>query len=146
VISLVQHCVERNLSIKDTLEIISSHLGYPFSGKTLQRIKKELPKSNKQQLEIIDQDTASFIFESMNKLKTGEQIVIKIAEDSAVHPWIKVQAVGMMSKIRRHMADLYDSSPIIASLSNQLAGRKDVFQEHTKITGNEQLCEPSPSS
>ncbi len=146
VISIVQHGVDRNLTNKEILEIITTHLGYPISDKTLQRIKKMLPKSNKLQLEIINKDMVSFILESINVLKFGEQIAVKIMEDSDAHPWIKLQALGMIIKYRREMAYFYDSSPVIASLADKLGGGNNVISEHKEISGKKQLSGSSSSS
>jgi len=146
VISIVQHGVDRNLTNKEVLDIIATQLGHTCSDKTLKRIKEKLPKSDKRRLEIIDQEMVSFIFESINVLKLGEQIAIKIIQDSDAHPWIKLQALGMIIKYRHEMAYFYDSSPVISSLADKLAGGNNVISEHEKISGKKQLSGLTSSS
>ncbi len=128
-ISTVQYCVDRNLSEKESLKLIEEHFGHLPSGRNFRRIKKILPMNNTQRLEIVNEDSASFIMETIHVLHTTENGLFKIVKDPNTSVWMKIKAFETIAKNRVVMADFYDSSPDVASFSKLIEDNANAIQK-----------------
>ena len=128
-ISIVQYCIDQNLSETSSLKLIEENYGRSISSRNFRRIKKILPMSNKQNIEIVNQHSVPFIMESLVVLRSNENILLNIAKDPNTTVWLKIKACESITKNRLVMTQFYDASPIIAALTEIKGDEKNAFQK-----------------
>ena len=106
-----------------------------MSEKTFRRIKKDLPTSNTQRLELVSDGSITFILESLDVLRTTEVGLFKIFHDTNEASLTKIKAAQAISKTRLGMAEFYDASPFIASLSELKGVNENAIQKPEEISG-----------
>jgi len=123
---IVKYCMKFRLSAKEMLEKLAES-GYEMDVRTLRRIKKGLPKPERLD-KVIENESSSFVLETIEKLKNVEKqadhIITNTKNDS-----IKLQALYMIPKIRKDIAEFYDSMPVIAALLRTL-NEDDTMEKH----------------
>ena len=134
-ISILQFCVDQNLSETSSLKLIEENFGRHVSARNFRRTKKILPMSNKQRIEIVNEDSVSFIMETLVVLRSNENVLFNIVKDPNTTVWMKIKACESISKNRLVMAQFYDASPIIAALSEIKGDDGDAIQKLEEISG-----------
>ena len=134
IISAIQYCIDWNFSINESLDFISKHIGCSMNEKTFRRIKKDLPAFNTQRLEVISEETITFIQESLAVLRTAKNELVKIIKDPNTSDAMKIQASTAMAKNLTTMAEFHDSTPIITSISKLQEGMATAFQKSEEIS------------
>jgi len=129
IVSAVQYCINWNYSITDSINYISIRHGCKMSEKTFRRIKMDLTTTNTQRLEILSDGSITFILESLDVLRTIEVGLFKIFHDTNEESLTKIKAAQAISKTRLDMAEFYDASPVIASLSELKGVNENVIQK-----------------
>ena len=137
-VGIVQYCFDQNLSEKSSLKLIEEHYGRNISGRNFRRVKKILPMSNSDRIEIVNQYSASFIMESLVVLHSNENVLCNIAKDPNTNVWMKIKACETILKNRIAMGEFYDASPVIASLS-ELKGVNENAIQKPEETSKEKL-------
>jgi len=95
----------------------------------------DLTTTNTQRLEILSDGSITFILESLNVLRTTEEGLFKIFHDTNEESLTKIKAAQAISKNRLVMAEFYDASPVIASLSELKGVNENVIQKPEEIPG-----------
>jgi len=134
-ISLVQYCVDQNLSEKSSLKLIEEHYGRNISDRNFRRVKKILPMSNSDRIEIVNQYSASFIMDSLVVLHSNENVLCNIAKDPNTNDWMKIKACETILKNRIAMGEFYDAGPVIASLSELKRVNENAIQKPEETSG-----------
>ncbi len=134
IISAIQYCTDLNFSINESVDFISKHLRCSMNEKTFRRIKKDLPTFNTQRLEVISEETITFIHESLAVLQIAKKEIIKIIQDPNTSVILKIQASNAMAKNLMTMAEFHDSTPIITLLSKLKGGMENTFQKPEDIS------------
>jgi len=125
IVDIVQYSQKLRLTEKETVAKLSQ-LGFDVDVRTIRRIKQKLPRPTRLD-KLAEEEVFSFIKDTISDLKQTINEVKKVAAD-AKNPFLKLQALGMIPKLRKDIADFYDASPIVASLSNRL--NENVMEEH----------------
>ena len=136
VINEVRSCIILRLPSDQAIKRIS-RLGYTISTRTFQRIKNKLNISEGQRLEkLVNEEYGAFTTESIDVFRTVEQELIDIGNDPKKQPWERMRAFEIILKVRKQMAEFFDSSPFVVSVTSRLKGEKEnVIQEPKKSTG-----------
>ena len=134
-IGIAQYCVDHNLSETSSLKLIEEHFGRSISGRNFRRVKKILPMSNSERIETVNEDWTRFILESIIILRSNENILFNILKDPNTSVGVKFKACDSISKNRLVMAQFYDTSPIITTLSQIKGDDVNVIQKPEEIPG-----------
>ena len=117
VIDIVKYCSELRLSEKETVEKLST-LGYPkISERTIRRIRKKLPKPKRLDT-LVEEGILQFVTESLDDFKEMEKTIDQIVKSSDNDDAI-IRAVNTKMRIRKSMAEFYDSTSVVAALSKR---------------------------
>jgi len=91
--------------------------GYPLNIRTVGRIKKKL-KTSQRLDEIVEEESSSFLIESIAKLNEVEQKADKVFDESK-NDYVKLQALNMIMKSRKEKAEYYDAANVAALLGKK---------------------------
>jgi hypothetical protein len=110
----VRYCVMMRLTEKESLDELSKR-GHDITDRTLRRVKRKL-EPNKQRLDkIIKKDFLAHAVTAADTLESLKERLLQMRKTSQ-NPLEELKVICEIRKTSREILDLYDSSPVIASL------------------------------
>ncbi len=134
IISSIQHCIDLGFTTKDSIKYLFTLHGCEMHERSFRRIKKSLPASNTQRLEIISNETTTFFHESLGDMRTSKNELMKTITDPNTSIAIKIHASTALTRTLITMAEFHDSTPIITLLSKLKGGMENTFQKPEDIS------------
>lgn len=124
VLNAVQDCVIRRLSTKESLQFLESK-GFQMSESKLRRIKRHLRESTNDRLDYIAyREYAASYIDAIDTIKSVNARLWEISrENKGTREELK--ALYQIPQNIKILEELYDSNPIVASLSNKLVKETD---------------------
>jgi len=124
ILNVVQDCVIRRLTTDESLQFLESK-GFKMSESKFRRIKRHLRESTNDRLDYIayHEYAASYI----DAIDTIKSVNIRLWEISKENKGTReeLKALYQIPQNVKILEELYDSNPIVASLSNKLVKETD---------------------
>jgi len=127
IVDIVRYCMQFRLNGTETCKKLLER-GHDISTRTIGRIKKKLLIPQRLD-EIAEEESSSFIIESIAKLDDVEKKAEKVFDESK-NPYVKLQALNMIIKSRKEKAEFYDSANIIVILGRKLRSKNDPVEKN----------------
>jgi hypothetical protein len=124
-LNAVQDCVVRRLTTDESLVFLKSK-GHEMSESKLRRIKKYIRESTDDRLNYIayHEYSASYL-DAIDTIKSVNARLWEISKENK-DTKLELSALAQIPTNIKLLEELYDSNPIVASLSNKLVGADDV--------------------
>jgi len=116
VIDIVKYCMELRLSEKEIVEKLAT-MGYPVCQRTVGRIKQKIPKPQRPDI-LAEEGLLQFVTESLDDFKEMEKTIDQIIKSSD-NDYAIIRAIDTKTRIRKSMAEFYDSASVVAALSKR---------------------------
>jgi hypothetical protein len=119
ILNVVQDCVIRRLTADESLEFLESK-GFKMSESKFRRIKRHLRESTNDRLDYIAyHEYASSYIDAIDTIKSVNARLWEISKENK-GTREELKALYQIPQNIKILEELYDSNPIIASLSNKL--------------------------
>ncbi len=119
ILNVVQDCVIRRLTTDESLEFLESR-GFKMSESKFRRIKRHLRESTNDRLDYIAyHEYASSYIDAIDTIKSVNARLWEISKENK-GTREELKALYQIPQNIKILEELYDSNPIIASLSNKL--------------------------
>lgn len=125
-LNAVQDCIVRRLTTAESLQLLESR-GFKMSESKLRRIKKHIRESTKDRLDYIayHEYAASYV-DAIDTIKSVNARLWEISKENRGSRE-ELRALEQIPQNIKILEELYDSNPIVASLSSKLVkGTNDV--------------------
>ncbi len=124
ILNAVQDCVIRRLTTDESLEFLESK-GFKMSESKFRRIKRHLRESTNDRLDYIAyHEYASSYIDAIDTIKSVNARLWEISKENK-GTREELKALYQIPQNIKILEELYDSNPIIASLSNKLVKGTD---------------------
>ena len=124
ILNAVQDCVIRRLTTDESLEFLESK-GFKMSESKFRRIKRHLRESTNDRLDYIAyHEYASSYIDAIDTIKSVNARLWEISKENK-GTREELKALYQIPQNIKILEELYDSNPIIASLSNKLVRGTD---------------------
>ena len=124
ILNVVQDCVIRRLTTEESLQFLESK-GFKMSESKFRRIKRHLRESTNDRLDYIAyHEYASSYIDAIDTIKSVNARLWEISKENK-GTREELKALYQIPQNIKILEELYDSNPIIASLSNKLVKGTD---------------------
>jgi hypothetical protein len=124
ILNVVQDCVIRRLTTEESLQFLESK-GFKMSESKFRRIKRHLRESTNDRLDYIAyHEYASSYIDAIDTIKSVNARLWEISKENK-GTREELKALYQIPQNIKILEELYDSNPIIASLSNKLVRGTD---------------------
>ena len=124
-LNAVQDCMIRRLSTVESLQFLEAK-GFKMSESKLRRIKRHIRESTQDRLNFIAyHEYAASHIEAIDTIRSVNNRLWEISKEKKGSKE-EIKALGLIPNNVKILEELYDSNPIVASVSEKLGAKSDV--------------------